>query len=191
MKRTLKTLLTLIIVMACAITTNIGMLPTTIEKSNVTVYAATANQEKALEDAKSYLKESTYSKKGLKEQLEFDGYTKKEANYAVNNCGANWKKQAKKEAKNLIRLSLDEEWKKWGVFYYSKKSMIETLKYHGYTKSQAKFGAKKCGANWKKEAVIAAEILREDYSEDEVRDLLKEEGFTKAQINHAISKVEF
>ena len=40
-------------------------------------------KQNAVKQAQSYLSHSAFSKKGLREQLEFEGYTKEEADYAI------------------------------------------------------------------------------------------------------------
>ena len=68
----------------------------------------------AFSKAKSYLKSSAFSRKGLIEQLEFEGFSETEATYAVDNCGADWNEQAVKKAKSYLRSSS-----------FSRKSLIE------------------------------------------------------------------
>ena len=55
----------------------------------------TMGERMALSSAKKYLKTMSFSKQGLIEQLEFEGFTSEEATYAVNNCGANWNEKVK------------------------------------------------------------------------------------------------
>lgn len=93
---------------------------------------ATFGQKNALKQAKRYLNTMAFSKKGLIKQLKYEGYTTKEANYAVKHCNANWKKQAVKKAKQYLF-----------TMSFSKKRLISQLKYEGFTKKQAEYGAKK------------------------------------------------
>lgn len=73
-----------------------------------------------------------FSKSGLIEQLEYEGFTKSEAKYAVNNCGANWKEQAVKKAEQYLKNQS-----------FSKSGLIEQLEYEGFTAKQARYGANK------------------------------------------------
>ena len=73
-----------------------------------------------------------FSKSGLIEQLEYEGFTKKEAKYAVNNCGANWKEQAVKKAAQYLSSQS-----------FSRSGLIEQLEYEGFTSKQARYGVKK------------------------------------------------
>lgn len=53
----------------------------------VEIQAATVGEKNALSKAKSYLEMMAFSKKGLIEQLKFDGFTSKEAKYAAKKVG--------------------------------------------------------------------------------------------------------
>lgn len=124
-----------VMVLVMVLCFNMGILPSmTSIQSNVvvTAEAATAGQKNALKAAKDYLHSMSFSKKGLIEQLKFDGYSTKEANYAVENCGANWKKQAVKTAKSYL-----------DSMSFSKKELMEQLEFDGFTKSEAKYGVSK------------------------------------------------
>ena len=89
----------------------------------------TVGESNALRSAKNYLRTMPFSKKGLQDQLEFEGYSESEALYAVNNCGANWKEQAVKEAKNYL-----------DIMPFSKQELIDQLEFEGYTPEEARYG---------------------------------------------------
>ena len=63
------------------------------------------NQEKAIESAKYYLLSAPYSKSGIIALLEESGYAAEEAELAAENCGADWKTEAYRYAKNLMEFS--------------------------------------------------------------------------------------
>ena len=65
------------------------------------------------------------------EQLEqFDEYSHAEAEYAVKNCGADWKEQAAKKVKEYLN-----------VMPMSRKGLIEQLiQFDGFTREQATYG---------------------------------------------------
>lgn len=94
----------------------------------------TIGERNALSTAISYLDSTSFSKKGLIEQLNYEGYTDKEAKYAVDNCGADWNEEASKTAKSYMETNS-----------FSKKGLIEQLRYEGFTQSQAEYGAKSVG----------------------------------------------
>ena len=62
-------------------------------------------------------------------ELEFEGYSTEEATYAVNNCGANWKEQAVRVAKNYLN-----------TMSFSKQSLITQLEFEGFTEEEAQYG---------------------------------------------------
>ncbi|MCR5797635.1 MAG: Ltp family lipoprotein [Eubacterium sp.] len=97
-----------------------------------TAQAVSIGKTNALIKAKQYLNYTAFSKKGLKKQLKFEGYTSKEADYGVKHCGANWKKQAVKKAKQYLNYSA-----------FSKKGLYKQLLFEGFTKKQAKYAVKK------------------------------------------------
>ena len=53
----------------------------------------TMGERNALLSAQGYLSFMPFSYSGLISQLEFEGYTAEEATYAVDNCGADWKRR--------------------------------------------------------------------------------------------------
>lgn len=101
---------------------------TTAEKSTQED-TPTTGEINALNSAYDYLDYSAFSRSGLIEQLEYEGYTTEEATYAVDNCGADWNEQAVKSA---------QEYLDSGSF--SKAGLIEQLEYEGFTKKQATYG---------------------------------------------------
>ena len=83
----------------------------------------------ALKQAKSYLSYTSFSREGLVDQLVYHGYTRDEAIYAVNTCGADWEEQAALKAASYLSYSA-----------FSKKELIEQLEYEGFTHEQAVHG---------------------------------------------------
>ena len=84
--------------------------------------------------AKDYLDYSAFSEKGLKEQLEYEGYTEEEAAYGVEKSGGDWMEQAEKKAKDYMDYSS-----------FSKQGLIDQLIYEGFTQEQAEHGAESVG----------------------------------------------
>lgn len=93
---------------------------------------ATTGQLNALDKAKDYLSFTAFSKKGLRSQLEYEGFKDDEIDYAIENCGADWKEQAVKKAKEYLDFTS-----------FSKDGLIDQLEYDGFTEKQAKYGADK------------------------------------------------
>ena len=104
---------------------------TTLQPSTVTPkqQGGTIGQNNALKTAKQYIDYSAFSYSGLIAQLEYEGYSKEDAKYGVDNCGADWNEQAVKCAKSYLEYSS-----------FSKKGLIEQLEYEGFTRSQAEYG---------------------------------------------------
>ena len=89
---------------------------------------ATLGEKNALAAANTYLSFSAFSAQGLIDQLEFEGYTTQEAQYAVAKCGADWNEQALKKAGNYLDYS---------AFSYS--GLFEQLSYEGFLPEQAQY----------------------------------------------------
>ncbi len=65
----------------------------------------TVSQENALGSAEDYLSYSAFSRSGLIEQLEYEGYSKKDATFAVDNVEVDWNEQAAKSAEQYLEYS--------------------------------------------------------------------------------------
>lgn len=96
--------------------------------------SATTGERNALASAIGYLDIMPFSRSGLIEQLEYEGYTTSEATYAVDNCGADWKEQAALSAKAYL-----------DIMSFSRSGLIDQLMYEGYTRSEAEYGVSQNG----------------------------------------------
>ena len=96
--------------------------------------ATTLGERNALARAKSYLEYTSFSYIGLGKQLMYEGYTKEEAKYAVDNCGADWNEQAAKKAASYLEYSS-----------FSRQGLLDQLKYEEFTDKQAQYAVKKVG----------------------------------------------
>ncbi len=94
----------------------------------------TIGQKNAIKKAESYLSFMAFSYDGLVSQLEFEGFSREEAIYGVDHCGANWNEQAVKKAKSYLSFSS-----------FSRKSLIEQLEFGGFTHEQAIYGVEGAG----------------------------------------------
>ena len=94
----------------------------------------TAGQAQARQSAEAYLDYSAFSRKGLIEQLEYEGFSTKDATYGTDAQDANWNDQAALSAKQYLDMSS-----------FSRQGLIEQLQYEGYTVEQATFGVTKVG----------------------------------------------
>lgn len=86
----------------------------------------------ALKQAESYVKHSSFSKKGLYNQLTYEGegYSDEEAQYAVENVEVDWKAEALEQGKSYVKHSS-----------FSKQGLYNQLTYEGegYTDEEAQY----------------------------------------------------
>lgn len=94
----------------------------------------TTGQKNGLSTALQYLSVLSFSRSGLIDQLEYEGFTNEEAVYAVDNCGADWNEQASKCAKHYLEL-----------MPFSRQELVDQLLYEGFTQSQAEYGVSQNG----------------------------------------------
>ena len=140
----------------------------------------TANEMKALEQAKNYVKYLGISENKLKEYLIDDDYSDYEAFFAVINCGADWDEEALEDAREYV-----------DALGISAERLKEFLLDNGFTESQAIYGVANCGADWDAEALEYARSLLEysSYSESDLLESLLDEGFTDSQSRRAVESV--
>lgn len=93
-----------------------------------------AAEENAVRAAEMYLDTMAFSKSGLFEQLRYEGYSKRDAEFAVKNVDADWNEQAAKAAQTYL-----------DTMPFSRSSLIEQLEYSGFTTPQATYGVDKAG----------------------------------------------
>jgi hypothetical protein len=91
--------------------------------------SASSGQENALEQAERYLSHQSFSRKGLIEQLEYEGYSLADATYAVDNVDVDWNEQAALKAKSYLSHQS-----------FSRSGLLEQLVYEGFTLPQATYG---------------------------------------------------
>jgi hypothetical protein len=94
----------------------------------------TMGQEQAVGKAQDYLAMSGFSRKGLINQLVYEGFSKADATFGVDYIKPNWNKQAAKKAQDYIDMSS-----------FSRQGLIDQLVYEGFTQAQAKYGVKAVG----------------------------------------------
>ena len=98
------------------------------------VEGMTRSQENALATAKNYLSFTAFSRSGLIEQLEYEGFSTEDATFAVDNCGADWFEQAYKSAENYLSFSS-----------FSHSGLVEQLMFEGFTAEEAEYGVTQTG----------------------------------------------
>ena len=142
--------------------------------------AAAAAEDDAVSKAKSYTKYMGFSRDGLVDQLEFDGFSHEDAEYGADNCGADWNKMAVKKAESYT-----------GFMGFSRDGLVDQLEFDQFTKEEAEYGADNCGADWNEMAVTKAKSYLSfmDFTEDRLSNQLKFDGFTDEQIAYAIDVI--
>jgi len=91
-----------------------------------------ADVANAVEKAQSYLDFTSFSEKGLIEQLEFDGFSTADATTAVRSMDINWNEQAAKKAASYLEFTS-----------FSRSGLVDQLVFDGFTAEQAQYGVDK------------------------------------------------
>ncbi|MFI5843834.1 Ltp family lipoprotein [Catenuloplanes sp. NPDC051500] len=94
----------------------------------------TVSQKNAKEKAKDYLRFTAFSRSGLIKQLEFEGFSTKDATYGTDKQNADWNAQAAAKAKDYL-----------GFTAFSRSGLIDQLEFEGFTTAQAEYGASQNG----------------------------------------------
>jgi hypothetical protein len=94
-----------------------------------TTPAVSAGQENALRTAQDYLDYTAFSRQGLIEQLQYEGYSVEEATWAVDHLTVDWNQQAAAMAREYLDYSS-----------FSRQGLIDQLEYEGFTPEQAEYG---------------------------------------------------
>ena len=94
---------------------------------------ATWEQTSAVAKAKEYLSIMAFSRAGLIDQLEYEGFSTADATYAVTEVEAqgavDWNEQAAQKARDYRSMTA-----------FSRQGLIEQLEYEGFTSAQATYG---------------------------------------------------
>ncbi len=96
--------------------------------------AGTVSQQNALRSAQDYLGLMSFSRTGLIDQLEYEGFSTEDATWGVDRVTVDWNEQAAKSAKNYLEL-----------MSFSRSGLVEQLIYEGFTPAQAEYGVSQTG----------------------------------------------
>lgn len=88
----------------------------------------------AVRIAQSYINNLPFSRKGLIEQLEYEGFSNEDATYAVDNIVVDWNKQCVLKAKGYLEM-----------MGFSRKGLKEQLEYEGFSNSQIEYALEAVG----------------------------------------------
>ncbi len=103
-------------------------------ENETTSDSMTLGQENAYYTALDYLDYTSFSKQGLIEQLEYEGYTTEEAEFAVEKCNVDWGEQAELMAQDYMEYDS-----------FSRQGLLDQLLYEGFTQEEAEQGVKAVG----------------------------------------------
>ena len=138
-----------------------------------------ASRKKALDRAKSCVKYMDFSYITLLNHLKTQGFSHEDALYAVDNCGADWNKEAANEASSQLFAS-----------ELSPKGLYAYLVLADFTESQVEYALENCNADWNEQATKNVNTLLSlsmtGYSYQELFDILEYRGFSSDQIAYAI-----
>lgn len=81
-----------------------------------------------------YLDFTSFSRTGLIEQLEYEGFSREDATYAVDVLNVDWNAQAAQTAADYLDYTS-----------FSRNSLIDQLLYEGFTQAQAEYGVSTTG----------------------------------------------
>src|SRR5436190_2194174 len=108
--------------------------PLPINPPAVHTPAETVSQRNARQKAAEYLKYMSFSRKGLIEQLEYEGFLPQDATYGVDALHVDWNQQAAKKAAEYLK-----------SMCFSRSGLIAQLVYEGFTQQQAAYGVRTTG----------------------------------------------
>ncbi len=94
----------------------------------------TMGQKNALSSAQNYLNLMAFSREGLIGQLEYEGYSTEDAEFAADGCDADWNEQAVKAAEKYLNFMA-----------FSREGLIRQLEHDGFTAEQAEYAADAAG----------------------------------------------
>lgn len=100
-----------------------GAAVTVVAEAPEPVY--TLAQENAIRKAQSYLDFTGFSRQGLIEQLEFEGFSTEEATFGADNAGADWNAEAAEKAASYLELTS-----------FSREGLYDQMAYEGFTDSE-------------------------------------------------------
>ena len=94
----------------------------------------TTGQKNAVRSAEQYLAFTAFSRSGLIEQLEFEGFSNEDATFAVDRVNPDWNEQAALSAQTYLEFTS-----------FSRSGLIEQLVFEGFTAEQAEYGVSAAG----------------------------------------------
>src|SRR5699024_12079521 len=112
--------------------------------------SGSVSQQNALDQAESYLDVSAFSRSGLSDQLEFEGYSNADATWAVDSLSVDWSEQAVKSADSYLDASA-----------FSHTGLIEQLEFEGFSSADDTNAADCLSVEWNEQAAAIARDARD------------------------------
>lgn len=100
------------------------------------ITVVSTGQKNALKQAKSYINLMGFSASDLREQLAYHQYKEDEIEYAMTNCGANWKEECFEKASSYLE-----------TMSFSRNDLIDQLRYHNFTDDEITYALEKLNYN--------------------------------------------
>lgn len=94
----------------------------------------TLAQQNVIKKAQSYLKFSGFSRQGLIEQLEYEGFTPDDSTFGADNAGADWNAEAAEKAASYLKFSA-----------FSRDGLYEQMAYEKFSDSEIQFALTSVG----------------------------------------------
>lgn len=94
----------------------------------------TTSQQNATRTAQSYINMTGFSRAGLIEQLEYEGYPTADANWGADHASVDWNAEAAQSAKSYLDMTS-----------FSRAGLIDQLIYEGFTPAEAEYGVSQTG----------------------------------------------
>ena len=96
--------------------------------------ALTMGQKQAVGKGEDYLSFAAFSRKGLIDQLVFEGFSEADAIFAVDYIAPDWNEQAAKKAQDYIDMTS-----------FSRQGLIDQLVFEGFSQAEAEYGVTAVG----------------------------------------------
>ena len=157
-------------------------------KSETETEATDKNRKPTLGETNAYREASEYSdmmhtsEEAIRDHLNFYGFTREEADYAIAKCNLDFKKEC------LINTRQYAE-----MMNASEQGIRDHLKYEKFTSEEVEYALKECNYNFSEVCFTNAKQYMEmmNSSEKALREHLQYEKFTDDQIDYALKKLGF
>lgn len=146
------------------------------------IITATLGERNALRKAESYLDYTSFSKEGLRDQLEYEGFASDEIDYALDNIVVDWNEQALDTAESYLRYTS-----------FSETGLRNQLEYEEFLSDEIDYAMENIVVDWNEQAAAKAEsyLSHSAFSRERLASQLEYEGFTPEQIEYALTAVGY